>query len=57
MEPHQMPLDVSEQVKEALKNNQPVVALESTIITHGRAIAPQYLPPCPSLALSRSRLD
>lgn len=28
-------LNVSEEVKEALKNNQPVVALESTIISHG----------------------
>ena len=28
-------LNVSKEVKEALKNNQPVVALESTIISHG----------------------
>ena len=28
-------LNVSREVKEALKNNQPVVALESTIISHG----------------------
>ena len=28
-------LNVSEEVKEALKNNKPVVALESTIISHG----------------------
>jgi pseudouridylate synthase len=28
-------LDISEEVKSALKNNQPVVALESTIISHG----------------------
>lgn len=28
-------LDVSEEVQEALKNNKPVVALESTIISHG----------------------
>jgi len=28
-------LDLSKEVKEALKNNQPVVALESTIISHG----------------------
>lgn len=28
-------LNVSEEVREALKNNQPVVALESTIISHG----------------------
>ena len=28
-------LRVSEEVKEALQNNQPVVALESTIISHG----------------------
>ncbi|MGA0282079.1 MAG: pseudouridine-5'-phosphate glycosidase, partial [Paracoccaceae bacterium] len=26
---------LSQEVKEALKNNSPVVALESTIITHG----------------------
>ena len=28
-------LRVSEEVKEALQSNQPVVALESTIISHG----------------------
>lgn len=28
-------LEVSEEVKEALKNRKPVVALESTIISHG----------------------
>ena len=28
-------LDISPEVKEALRNNQPVVALESTIISHG----------------------
>ncbi len=28
-------LSVSEKVQEALKNGQPVVALESTIISHG----------------------
>ena len=28
-------LEVSEEVKEALKNGKPVVALESTIISHG----------------------
>ena len=28
-------LEVSEEVANALKNNLPVVALESTIITHG----------------------
>lgn len=28
-------LNFSNKVKEALKNNTPIVALESTIITHG----------------------
>ena len=28
-------LVISEKVKEALKNNKPIVALESTIISHG----------------------
>ena len=28
-------LEVSQEVKEALENNKPVVALESTIISHG----------------------
>lgn len=28
-------LEVSPEVKEALENNKPVVALESTIISHG----------------------
>ena len=28
-------LDISPEVKEALENNVPVVALESTIISHG----------------------
>ncbi|KRX01611.1 hypothetical protein PPERSA_00318 [Pseudocohnilembus persalinus] len=33
--PLQLPLDIRPDIKEALKNNEPVVALESTIITHG----------------------
>jgi len=28
-------LEISEEVKNALKNNKPVIALESTIISHG----------------------
>lgn len=28
-------LDISPEVKEAIENNRPVVALESTIISHG----------------------
>jgi len=28
-------MDIAPHIKEALKNNGPVVALESTIITHG----------------------
>lgn len=30
-----LPLDIAPHIKEAIKNNGPVVALESTIITHG----------------------
>ena len=30
-----MPIEISPHVAEALKNKDPVVALESTIITHG----------------------
>ncbi|QLY40668.1 pseudouridine-5'-phosphate glycosidase [Hujiaoplasma nucleasis] len=35
MKNYKMFLDIKEEVKEALKNNLPVVALESTIISHG----------------------
>jgi pseudouridylate synthase len=28
-------MDINQEVKDALKNNKPVVALESTIISHG----------------------
>lgn len=35
MKNYEMFLDVKKEVQEALKNNQPVVALESTIISHG----------------------
>jgi pseudouridylate synthase len=31
----QIPMDYSQAVKEALEHNKPIVALESTIITHG----------------------
>lgn len=30
-----LPIEISPRVAQALKNNEPVVALESTIITHG----------------------
>lgn len=30
-----LPIDLSEEVKHALANNQAIVALESTLITHG----------------------
>ena len=35
MNNYEMFLDIKEEVKEALRNNMPVVALESTIISHG----------------------
>lgn len=28
-------MDITDEVKDALKNNKPIVALESTIISHG----------------------
>lgn len=31
-----IPLDIDPHIKEAIKSNGPVVALESTIITHGK---------------------
>lgn len=33
--PHGVPIDVHPEVEDALANSRPVVALESTIITHG----------------------
>ena len=35
-------LDLSPEVKKALENNQPVVALESTIISHGMPYPVSY---------------
>ena len=35
-------LEVSKEVKEALENNKPVVALESTIISHGMPFPQNY---------------